>query len=247
MEIYKSREDKTLAEWQWNEPSLRNITHLILRFIRKAGGRALDVGCGTGRVSFALSEKGYEVNGVDIEKRVIDIARRIAENRPRSPRFEILDFSDPETVQPEFFDLVVCSEVLEHCENYHPIIENVYTTLKPGGRVIVTVPYDPHKWSVLDEYGGHVRRYTIPQISRDLSRFTNLQTVVAGFPFYRMLVRAYLAKIRLFRQQHSNETLWEQPGTRWFAKFLYPFIRVDNLFSFTQLGDTLIVVADKPS
>lgn len=245
MEIYKSCTDKPLIDWQWNEPSLRNITHQILKSLPKAGDRALDVGCGTGRVSFALAERGYEVTGVDVEERVIDIAKRIADSRSPSPRFEIADFRNPEFVQPEFYNLVVCSEVLEHIENYHPIIENIYATLKPGGRVITTVPYDPQKWSVLDEYGGHVRRYTIPQISQDLSRFTNLKITVTGFPFYRLLVRAYLVKIRLFKQQHSNEAIWETPSTRWIAKFLYPFIRVDNVFAFTRLGDALIAVADK--
>ena len=247
MEIYKSGTDKPLVEWQWYEPSLRNITHLILQSVPKAGGRALDVGCGTGRVSFALVDRGYEVTGVDIEERVINIAKQIAQSRARSHRFHIADFSNPVLIQPDFYDLVVCSEVLEHVENYHPIIDNIYATLKPGGRLIITVPYDPRKWSVLDEYGGHVRRYTIPQVSQDLSQFTNLTITVTGFPFYRMLVRAYLAKIRLFKQQHSNEALWDTPSTRWIAGFWYPFMRVDNLFAFTRLGDTLVAVANKAS
>lgn len=247
MEIYKSRTDKSLFDWQWYEPSLRNITHLILRSIPKVGGLALDVGCGTGRVSFALAERGYEVIGVDIEKRVIDIAKRLAKGRTRSPRFHIVDFCNTALVQPEYYDLVVCSEVLEHIENYRSMIENIYATLKPGGRVIITVPYDPSKWSVLDEYGGHLRRYTIPQVSQDLSQFTNLRITVTGFPFYRMLVRVYLVKIKLFKQQHSNEALWETPNTRWIATLLYPFMRVDNLFAFTLLGDALVAVADKAS
>jgi SAM-dependent methyltransferase len=198
-------------------------------------------------VSFALSERGYEVTGVDIDKRVIDIAKQIAAGRLRSPRFEVADFSNPALLQPEFYDLVVCSEVLEHIEYYHTVIQNIYATLKPGGCVIITVPYDPSKWSVLDEYGGHVRRYTIPQISRDLSQYTNLKITVTGFQFYRMLVCLYLAKIRLFKQQHSNEALWERSSMRLLAGILYPFIRVDNLFAFTRLGDTLIAIANKPS
>lgn len=247
MEIYKSRTEEPLVEWQWYEPSLRNITHLILKSVPKTGGHALDVGCGTGRVSFGLVERGYEVHGVDIEERAIDIANRLAESRSPSPSFEIADFSRPTLVEQETYGLVVCSEVLEHIENYHPVIENIYAALKPGGRAIITAPYDPRKWSVLDEYGGHVRRYTIPHICRDLSQFTNIKITITGFPFYRLLVRAYLAKIRLFKQQHSNEALWDAPGRRWIARFLYPFMRVDNLFAFTRLGDAMIVVADKAS
>ena len=74
----------------------------------------------------------------------------------------------------------------------------MYDTLKPGGRIIITVPFDPDKWSVLDDYGGHVRRYTIDEIRNDLSQFCNVRFIVTGFPFYRLLVRTYLAKIGLF-------------------------------------------------
>ena len=97
------------------------------------------------------------------------------------------DFSRRDLVRPNFYDLVVCSEVLEHIEEYHPLIDNMYTALRPGGRLIVTVPFDPRKWSILDEYGGHVRRYTLDQIRKDLSQFSNLKIVVTGFPFYRLL------------------------------------------------------------
>ncbi len=245
MEIYKSKNDVPLIDWQWYEPSLRNITHLILKYIPKTGGRALDVGCGTGRVSFALAERGFEVMGIDKEERVINIAKKFTSKGSLNPKFEIADFLDPSFVKPELFDLVVSSEVLEHIKDYNIIIENIYKTLKPGGRVIITVPYDERKWSVLDEYGGHIRRYTIPQIKRDLSRFTNIKIMITGFPFYRLLVNAYIAKIKLFKQKHSNEMLWEMNSTKLLAKFLYPFMRVDNFFSFTRLGDALIVIADK--
>ena len=38
------------------------------------------------------------------------------------------------------FDVVCCSEVVEHLENYRALIRQVYKTLKPGGIFIVTTP-----------------------------------------------------------------------------------------------------------
>lgn len=46
-------------------------------------------------------------------------------------------------VEPDRYDIVVCSEVLEHIDDYQAVIANVHTTLKPGGRFVVTVPHDP--------------------------------------------------------------------------------------------------------
>ncbi len=253
MEIYASKSDQPIVDWQWHEPSLRNITSLVLRFAPRVRGQALDVGCGTGRVSFALAERGYTVRGIDSEARVIDLARRIAAGRACGGKgqgrveFAVGDFRSAAVVQPNAYDLVVCSEVLEHIEDYHPVIEHMHAALKPGGRLIITVPCDPQKWSVLDQYGGHVRRFTAAQMRADLRQFSNIRTMVTGFPFYRLLVRSYLVKTRLLGQQHSNELLWEKPTTRLIAAAAYPFMRLDNLFAFTHLGDALIAVADKPS
>lgn len=245
MKIYKSKADQSIIDWQWYEPSLRNITNLILKYSSNSGGNALDVGCGTGRVSFALEKKGYDVEGIDIEGRVIELARKKAKDIGSKVRFDVADGSNSNMLRKNFYDLVVCSEVLEHIIDYHPLIENMHTALKPGGRIIITVPFDPKKWSILDEYGGHVRRFTFDKISADLSRFNNLNITVTGFPFYRMLVRVYLIKNKLFGLEHSNEELWGKTSTRVVASLMFPFIRLDNLFAFTRLGDALIVAGEK--
>ena len=38
------------------------------------------------------------------------------------------------------FDLVTCSEVLEHVENYRAVLREIYRVLKPGGLMVVTTP-----------------------------------------------------------------------------------------------------------
>lgn len=246
MEIYRSRSDRPLVDWQWHEPSLRNITHLILRRTPASRGRALDVGCGTGRVAFALAARGYDVTAVDVEPRVIEIASRLAETQPAAPQFRVADLSDAEAVDQDYYDLVVCSEVLEHVEDDDALASTIYRALRPGGRAVVTVPYDPGKWSVLDEYGGHVRRYTVPEITRTLGQFSDVRLFITGFPFYRLLIRSYLWLTATLKQEHSNEMLWDRPSTRLIARLLYPFMRADNLFAFSQLGDAMIVTAEKP-
>jgi SAM-dependent methyltransferase len=245
MRIYESEREQPLLDWQWLEPSLRNITHLILKHARR-GGRALDVGCGTGRVAFRLADHGYRVDGIDIEPRAIDLATRIQESRsPRRCVFRVGDYRDPGEVVPNHYDLVVCSEVLEHVSEYRAIIGNMYRALKPGGRLIVTVPYDTRKFSVLDQYAGHLRRFDRQQILADLSAFRATRIIVTGFPFYRLIVRTYLLLTRLQQRDHSNELLWARRSTRIAAHLLYPIVRSDNCFAFTGLGDALIAIADK--
>lgn len=42
--------------------------------------------------------------------------------------------------QDESFDLITCSEVIEHIDNYRAFIRDAYRILKPGGLLILTTP-----------------------------------------------------------------------------------------------------------
>jgi ubiquinone/menaquinone biosynthesis C-methylase UbiE len=246
MEIYRSEADQPILDWQWFEPCLRNINAIILQYLPRRGSKALDVGCGTGRVAFELAANGFKVDAVDIEPRVIELAKRIAAARNETNcNFRVCDFRDQNGVTSEDYDLVVCSEVLEHVADYEHIHEMIYRSVKPGGRVIITVPYDPKQFSVLDTYNGHVRRFSYSQVLNDLRPYKSKKIIITGFPFYRMLCRAYLLKLRLTGGHHSNEDLWRRPLTRTIARLIYPFCRLDNFFAFTRLGTNLIAIAER--
>jgi 2-polyprenyl-3-methyl-5-hydroxy-6-metoxy-1,4-benzoquinol methylase len=74
LRIYDSSSDQPILDWQWREPSLRSFTHLVLKRVLGTGGRALDVGCGTGCAAFAPAERGYDVEGIDVDERVTRLA-----------------------------------------------------------------------------------------------------------------------------------------------------------------------------
>jgi len=245
MEIYKSNSDKSLVDWQWYTPSLRNLTNLILKRVPANKRIILDVGCGTGRVSLALAKKGFFVTGTDVEKRVIDIANSLAEDYFPCPVFKCENFTNPLKIQPDQYDVVICSEVLEHVEDYRQMIDNIYKTLKPNGLAIITVPYNPERWTMLDDYNGHLRRFTLPDIESAMSQFSDLKFMVTGFPFYMLITRLYLLIIGILKKEHSNEILWEKPLTRMVAVISYYLMRLDNWFSFTKFGETLIITAYK--
>lgn len=93
MEIYHSQADQPILDWQWLEPGLRNITAIILRHLPSGGGKALDVGHGTGRVTFQLAARGFQVDAVDVEPRIVELAKRLAAARHESDcYFRVGDF-----------------------------------------------------------------------------------------------------------------------------------------------------------
>ena len=135
--------------------------------------KILDVGCGTGRHASAASRfKAVTVIGSDIR---LDNS---AETRKRL----ILDeqyglnggggwgvtTSDIKNLpfNNNSFDIVICSEVLEHIHDQDAAIREVTRVLKPNGNLIISVPrYLPEKicWALSDDYhranDGHIRIY----------------------------------------------------------------------------------------
>jgi SAM-dependent methyltransferase len=133
---------------------------LLLADVRP-GDRVLDLGCGAGRF-LALLEDGV---GVEIAE---EAATRARANVPGADVRVIEDESLP--VGHGEFDLVWCSEVLEHIPDVGATLNEVRRVLRPGGRALITVPHHSRvsgAWiaptrfeSHFDPLGQHVRFFT---------------------------------------------------------------------------------------
>jgi len=115
-------------------------TSVIVRLAApQPGDSILDVGCGDGYLLSRLSARGISVSGVELAPaRVRQAETRLAaagiEADIRIGQAESLPFADGS------FDLVVCSEVLEHLVDPAVAVGEIRRVLKPGGRLVITVP-----------------------------------------------------------------------------------------------------------
>lgn len=103
---------------------------IALRFVpRPTPGkrvRALDIGCRDGYFSELLKRKGYQVDSVDVE--------------PKYKHAKVLDANKRMPWPSKTFDLIWCSEVIEHLYNPRYTLSEFRRILKPGGRLIITTP-----------------------------------------------------------------------------------------------------------
>ncbi len=106
-------------------------TRQLIRKYAVPGQRILDVGVGLGRLIGPLKE--YERHGMDIS---LDYLAKARENGIQVCMARIEDMP----YHAEFFDLVVCTDVLEHVLNLHLACERILSVLKPGGILVVRVP-----------------------------------------------------------------------------------------------------------
>lgn len=252
MQVYL-QEDELIERWQWNDPALRNLSDVVIGLLGDQHGRVLDLGCGTGRLVADLAARGFEVDGIDVEQRAVLIGQRILERRGYAQQAQLYvgDVHDPNhAVAAGNYDIVVCTEVLEHVGPWRELLQRAGELLRPGGTLIVSVPRDPRQFSVLDNYAGHLRRFRDEELLAALRPYyTDLSIRRLGFPSMRSIVFGYTTLLRLTGGSHAHESqaLWREPGpARKLAVELFArLLKLDNLFSRLPLGATLVVRGTK--
>jgi len=135
-------------------PGGRKKLDVLARLVRDAfptRPRVLDVGCGNGAISFPLAALGCEVVGADIDPASIDWCAR--HNTYERATFVLTSETLREVSGS--FDLIVCSEVLEHLYEPHSLVAAMSDKLAPSGRLFVTVP----NGYGLREIGGRCERF----------------------------------------------------------------------------------------
>lgn len=101
------------------------------------GAPVLDLGCGAGiPATLWLTEQGFDVTGVDVSKKQLDLARRLVP----SATFLEADMTDLD-FGPESFGAVVAFHSIIHVprEEHPALLERIHDWLRPGGLFLATL------------------------------------------------------------------------------------------------------------
>lgn len=109
---------------------------VLLRYV-PPGARVLDVGCATGRRCAWLREHlQCQAVGVEYNPEMVEAARG------RCDGVHLANLEDlPELPEPDSsFDVLIFGDVLEHLRNPEQVLTHLQRYLKPGGRVLISLP-----------------------------------------------------------------------------------------------------------
>jgi SAM-dependent methyltransferase len=219
-------------------PAPRHRRRLVLGLLRDLDfADCLDAGCAQRFLLDAVvgrfPVKGF---GCDVSDAVIDANRRA---RPDC-EFAVLDLTRQTWPEGRTFDLVVCSEVLEHIPDWRNAIANLVRMARK--HLVITVPSGPIRQ--MDRLVGHHQHFAGPELAAALQEHGLTVKKVArwGFPVhsrYKGLISA-VAPDRLYSSFSGGKKYG--PLKRLFSEALYGLFFVNDLF---RGGNQLLVHATR--
>jgi len=144
---------------------------ILKRFLNRAGVKdsslVADIGSGIGNNIKTISEFTSHITAVDVSPAALDILRKNYSGLVGD--LSVIN-ADANTLpfQEKIFDVVILTEILEHCENPERVLSECVRILKTGGSLIVSTPNylnpaglwkklwdSTHQHSAWDAWGNH--------------------------------------------------------------------------------------------
>ncbi len=238
--IYNLWWEKYLVATNTDEPGTKYRKNEILKLIKKyksKNTRILDCGCGAGAlVSFLIKNKIRPelIGGCDISDLVIERNKGIF----KSVEFFVCNLGVKQDIKKNKYDVVVCSEVIEHVKNWKLLINNLKEFLNPGGIIILSTQsgkrYDHHKEL------GHLKHFSAHEISEQMEKcdIKILKAYNCGWPFMNLkniLVNLPFLKVRENIMRSGKQSI--------FNKIQFRMFDIAYMLSSRTKGPQIIVVA----
>ena len=114
---------------------LRGDRRFKKRIVDECKGSILDFGGGIGDLSAKLAEKGHKVTYLDVESKNMEFAKWYFKKKGLNIKTLV---AERRLELPDYYDTIICIEVIEHLTNPKEALLMMVSHLKKGGKLIIT-------------------------------------------------------------------------------------------------------------
>ncbi len=239
---YYAMIDRVQASHFWFQARNHMLASLINRFLPlNSKATFLEVGCGTGLVLRLLSQMGFMVTGIDVNRKAILHAK--SKSTARLIERSIYSFKTKER-----YDAIGAFDVLEHQTDDIQFLKICQRLLVPGGYFFLTVPAGRWLWSQVDKDSGHKRRYESDGLIQ-IIRNSGFEVIYWNY-WNTLPLPVYMIWRNLVATRHSStliENYLKLPN-KLVNFLLYALMRIEQTASFSMTypcGASLVLCAKK--
>ncbi|MEW6125711.1 MAG: bifunctional glycosyltransferase/class I SAM-dependent methyltransferase [Acidobacteriota bacterium] len=130
----------------------------------------LEIGTATGYLSAEMTKLGCRVTGIEQDAQMAELAAEHCDNLLVGD-VETMDFSDLES-----YDAIIFGDVLEHLRDPRAVLEKLSGKLKPGGKILMSLPNIANIWVRLNLLFGHFNYRSVGILNESHLRFFTWKT-----------------------------------------------------------------------
>jgi SAM-dependent methyltransferase len=151
----------------------------------------LDMGCGLGALSLPASHRVKSVKGIDVDQSYIArCVERAEQDNITNAAFEVKSLFDLDG--QEQYDIVLCSDVLEHVEDQEGLLERIVISLEDGGVFYLTT--NNKYWPMEGHFGLLFLSYLPRDKAEEEVRRTGKGKVYNVYPLSYNMIKGLLSK-----------------------------------------------------
>jgi SAM-dependent methyltransferase len=227
-------EDHFWMKWRFN----------VLQSIVPKGyswGEVLDIGCGNG-IPRKQIERYYNCNvsGCDLNEHMLS---QVSEGRGQVYFYNI---HQREEKFRDYFETILLLDVLEHIKEPVAFLDSVSFHLRPNGKIIINLPAFQSLYSKYDRTVGHIKRYTIPLLRRELEQSGLILEDVMYWGASLVPLLLIRKFIMLFCKDKQVTKCGFQPPSSGINSLLLLFMKLERIVAARPfIGTSLLALASK--
>ena len=169
--VYEPKYDVTGDHYIYKKADPYSSHSQIINWIKSEKPvEVLEVGTATGYLSAEMTSLGCNVTGIEQDPGMAELAR------PHCRRMFVGDIETLKVDSLGQFDAIVFGDVLEHLRNPRSVLEQLSKLLKPGGRILISLPNVANIWVRLNLLFGRFNYTRVGIVDESHLRFFTLKT-----------------------------------------------------------------------